>query len=288
MKVREIFDRGERAISFEFFPPKTDKGMESLYTTVEDLRGCRPSYVSVTYGAGGSTRDRTLDLVARIKKELGMETVAHLTCVGSSRDDIKRVLDRLVAAGVENILALRGDPPKGQEHFVKAEDGFGHVAELVAFIREDGYPVSIGAACYPEGHPETPDLDADLKYLKEKVDAGVDFLITQLFFDNQDYFAFRRRCRHARIDVPIVPGLMPVTDVGQIQRFTTMCGARIPQELFRRLRIVERDPAAVVAAGVYWTTRQAKYLLEGGAPGIHFYTLNKSSATLAVHAALGL
>jgi methylenetetrahydrofolate reductase (NADPH) len=288
MKIKDMFLSGERVVSFEFFPPKTDKGMDNLYSTVEALKPCRPSYVSVTYGAGGSTRDRTVGLVSRIKKELGVETMAHLTTVGSTKDEIRKVLDRLVEAGVENVLALRGDPPKGEKKFVKTEGGFGYASELVSFIREEGYPFCVGAACYPEGHPETPDLADDLRHLVNKVNAGVDFLITQLFFDNQDYFAFKRRCRHAGIDVPIVPGLMPVTNVAQIQRFTDMCGARIPQELYRRLKIVEQDPKAVVAAGVYWTTRQAKYLLEGGAPGVHFYTLNKSSATLAVHAALGL
>jgi methylenetetrahydrofolate reductase (NADH) len=288
MLISDMFRSGERVVSFEFFPPKTDKGMDNLYTAVEALGRCRPSYVSVTYGAGGSTRDRTVELVGRIKRDLGIETLAHLTCVGATRDDIKKVLDKLADAGVENVLALRGDPPKGEESFTKTEGGFAYATELVQFIKDEGYPFCVGAACYPEGHPETPDLDADLGHLTDKVNAGVDFLITQLFFDNQDYFAFKRRCRHAGIDVPIVPGLMPVTNVAQIQRFTTMCGARIPHELFRRLKIVGNDPKAVVAAGVYWTTRQAKYLLEGGAPGVHFYTLNKSSATLAVHAALGL
>jgi methylenetetrahydrofolate reductase (NADPH) len=217
-----------------------------------------------------------------------METVAHLTCVGSTRQEIAAILARLADAGIENVLALRGDPPRGEASFVKTEGGFGYANELIAFIRSEGYPFCVGAACYPEGHPETPEVARDLDNLKRKVDAGVDFLVTQLFFDNQDYFAFTRRARRAGIEAPIVPGLMPVTNVAQIQRFTDMCGARIPQELARRLSIVEQDPAAVVATGVYWTTVQARELLAGGAPGVHFYTLNKSSATLAVHAALGL
>ncbi len=275
-------------VSFEFFPPKTDEGLSSLEEAIRALKPCRPSFVSVTYGAGGTTRDKTIDLVGRIKEEVGIEAMAHLTCVGSTRDDIKRILDRLASAGVENVLALRGDPPKGAEEFQKTEGGFGHANELVKFIKDEGYPFCVGAACYPEGHPESDDLDADMDHLVRKVAAGVDFLITQLFFDNQDYFPFVRRARHAGVDVPIIPGLMPVTNFAQIRRFTKVCGARIPQELYRRLKIVERDPAAVVATGTYWTTRQAKYLLEGGAPGVHFYTLNKSSATLAVHAALGL
>lgn len=288
MKIKDMLARGERLVSFEFFPPKTDEGLTALEESIQALKPCRPSYVSVTYGAGGSTREKTIDLVTRIKKNSGIEAMAHLTCVGSTRDEIKSILDRLAEAGVENVLALRGDPPKGQETFEKTTGGFAYANELIAFIREGDYPFCVGAACYPEGHPESDDLDADMDALVRKVGAGADFLITQLFFDNQDYFPFVRRARHAGVDVPIVPGLMPVTNFAQVKRFTKMCGARIPQELYRRLKSVERDPAAVVATGMYWTTRQAKYLLEGGAPGIHFYTLNKSSATLAVHAALGL
>ena len=288
MKIRDMFAVRGRVVSFEFFPPKTDKGMNSLYETVRDLKRCRPSFVSVTYGAGGSTRDRTIELVSRIKRDLGVETMAHLTCVGATKKQIVQLLDKFVDADIDNVLALRGDPPKGQDKFSKTEGGLAHASELIELIREKGYPFCVGAACYPEGHPESTDLETDLVHLKHKVDAGADFLITQLFFDNHDYFAFKRRCRQADINVPIVPGLMPVTNVAQMERFTKLCGARIPQELYRRLKIVEGDPAAVVATGMYWTTRQAKYLLEGGAPGVHFYTLNRSSATLAVHAALGL
>jgi len=288
MRIRDLLGGPKPAVSFEFFPPKTDEGVEKLYHAVEALKPCRPSFVSVTYGAGGSTRDRTLELVARIKHELGIETMAHLTCVGASQQELAVTLGKLAHAGVENVLALRGDPPKGESAFVPAEGGFAHASELVAFIRQEGFPFCVGAACYPEGHPESPSLDADMTHLKAKVDAGADFLISQLFFDNQDYLAFVRRARSAGIDAPILPGLMPVTNVSQTHRFTQMCGARIPQELSRRLAIVERDPAAVVATGVYWTTAQAKQLLEQGVPGLHFYTLNQSSATLAVHAALGL
>jgi methylenetetrahydrofolate reductase (NADPH) len=288
MKIKEMLARGERLVSFEFFPPKTAAGLQALEESIWSLKPCRPSFVSVTYGAGGSTRDRTIDLVTRIKREIGIEAMAHLTCVGATREEIGRILDRLAEAGVDNVLALRGDPPAGVSDFKPTPGGFEHASELVAFIRQGNYPFCVGAACHPEGHPQAENLDADLAHLKKKVEAGVDFLITQLFFDNQDYFPFVRRARHAGIEVPIIPGLMPITDVAQVERFTKICGARIPQELYRRLKIVERDPAAVVATGMYWTTRQAKYLLEGGAPGAHFYTLNRSSATLAVHAALGL
>lgn len=288
MKIKDMFEGTEPVVSFEFFPPKTDRGKDQLFEAVQVLKPCRPSFVSVTYGAGGSTRDRTLELVSRIKTELGIETLAHLTCVGSSRDELANTLQRLADAGIENILALRGDPPKGQSKFVKTEGGFEYASELISFIREKSFPFCVGAACYPEGHPETPDQDEDLRHLKHKVDCGAEFLISQLFFDNQDYFAFVRRARAQGIELPIVPGLMPVTNVAQVERFTKMCGARIPQELDRRLKIVERDPAAVVATGVYWTVAQVRELLSRSAPGVHFYTLNKSSATLAVHAALGL
>jgi len=288
VKISTLFGRGTPVVSFEFFPPKTEEGVEQLYRTVEELRRCRPSFVSVTFGAGGSTRDRTLDLVSRIQRELGVVTMAHLTCVGSTRDEIGAILRRLADSGVENVLALRGDPPKGETSFVAVPGGFRFASELVGYIRDQGFDFCVGAACYPEGHVETRDLDADLGHLVTKVSAGVDFLVSQLFFDNEDFRAFVRRARAAGIDVPIVPGLMPVTNVGQTERFTQLCGSRIPQELHRRLRIVANDPAAVVATGVQWSVDQGRALLRDGAPGLHFYTLNRSSATLAVHAALGL
>ena len=289
MKIRDLLAGKKPVVSFEFFPPKTEDGVTALYETVRTLRGaCNPSFVSVTYGAGGSTRDRTLELVTRIQSELGLTTMAHLTCVGSGRAELQATLERLTQAGIENVLALRGDPPQGQASFVPAADGFAHASELTRFIRSEGFPFCLGGACYPEGHVETRDLAQDLANLLHKVRAGAEFLITQLFFDNADYFAFVRRARHAGITVPILPGLMPVTNVAQLERFTKLCGSRIPQELFRRLKIVEQDPAAVVAVGVQWSVEQARALLAGGAPGVHFYTLNKSSATLAVHASLGL
>jgi methylenetetrahydrofolate reductase (NADPH) len=288
MKIANLFARGERVVSFEFFPPKTAEGVEQLYATVNELRRCRPSFVSVTYGAGGTTRDRTLELVTRIQRELGLVTMAHLTCVGSTREELGTILERLRDAGIENVLALRGDPPKGEAEFKAAVGGFRYASELIAYIRDRGFDFCIGAACYPEGHVEAADRETDLTNLKTKVDAGADFLVSQLFFDNQDFDAFVRRAWSSGITVPIVPGLMPVTNVSQVQRFTQMCGSRIPQELDRRLRIVANDPAAVVATGVQWTVDQGRNLLRGGAPGLHFYTLNRSSATLAVHAALGL
>lgn len=288
MRIVDLFGGPTPVISFEFFPPKTEEGVETLYRTVKELRPCRPSFVSVTYGAGGSTRDRTLELVARIQRDLGITTMAHLTCVGSTKDEIRETLDRLHKSGIRNILALRGDPPKGQTEFHAVDGGFTYATELVAFIRELGMDFCVGAACYPEGHVECPDLEQDLAHLVAKVDAGADFLVSQLFFDNDDYRAFVRRARSAGVTIPIIPGLMPVTNASQVERFTKMCGARIPQELYRRLRIVENDSSAVVATGVQWAVDQGRELLAQGAPGLHFYTLNRSSATLAVHAALGL
>lgn len=288
MRIASLFGRSSPVVSFEFFPPKTEEGVEQLYRTVEELRPCRPSFVSVTYGAGGSTRDRTLELVSRIERQLGITTMAHLTCVGSSRSEIRETLRRLHEGGIRNVLALRGDPPKGETEFRAAPDGFRFAAELVAFIREQPWDFCIGAACYPEGHVETRDLEADLDNLVKKVATGVDFLISQLFFDNEDFRAFTRRARSAGIEIPIMPGLMPITNVSQIERFTKMCGSRIPQELRRRLRIVTNDPSAVVATGVQWAVDQGRALLHSGSPGLHFYTLNRSSASLAVHAALGL
>ncbi len=288
MKIRDMFDGAEPVVSFEFFPPKTPEGTEKLYSTVEALKPCRPSFVSVTYGAGGSTRDRTLELVTRIKRELDIETMAHLTCVGSTQDQIGEILKRLDDGGVENVLALRGDPPAGSEEFERTDGGFGYANELVEFIRASSHDFAVGAAFYPEKHVEAPDSETDLRMLVQKVEAGADFLVSQLFFDNEEFFAFARRARQAGIDVPLVPGLMPITNVAQVERFTKMCGSRIPQELMRRLRIVQDDPAGVVATGVHWCIEQCDELLEAGVPGVHFYTLNKSSATLAVHAALGL
>ncbi|MBL8769527.1 MAG: methylenetetrahydrofolate reductase [NAD(P)H] [Planctomycetes bacterium] len=281
MKIRDLFGRGEAVVSFEFFPPKSDEGMASLFRTIDELKPLKPSFVSVTYGAGGSTRDRTLELVGRIKNELGIETMAHLTCVGSTVEEIESVLARLGERGIENVLALRGDPPQGQTTFVKPEGGFGYASELARFVRSRS-TFCVGGACYPEGHVECPDKELDLRHLKQKVDAGVDFLVSQLFFDNLDYFDFVARARAIGITLPIVPGIMPITNVAQVKRFTQMCGARIPKSLAKRLEGVAHDPEAVVRVGVEHATAQCKGLLEGGAPGVHFYTLNKSPATREV------
>jgi methylenetetrahydrofolate reductase (NADPH) len=278
MKIRDMFDRRRPVFSFEFFPPKNDEGVPKLLETIGELRTLEPSFVSVTYGAGGSTRDRTVDLVSRIKKDLGIEAMAHLTCVGSTQDEIDQVLTHLVACGVENVLALRGDPPMGETAFVKTENGFGYASELTAFIRSK-YELCIGGACYPEGHVETRDKDLDLAHLVKKARAGADFLVTQLFFDNIDYFDFVRRARASGITQPIVPGIMPITNLAQVKRFTQLCGARIPHGLLKRLEGLSHEPEEVVRVGIEHATSQCRGLLEGGAPGIHFYTLNKSPAT---------
>jgi methylenetetrahydrofolate reductase (NADPH) len=282
MRICDCFNTDKPVFSFEFFPPKTAEGVKSLYKTIEELQPLKPSFISVTYGAGGSTRELTVELVTRIKRELGLEAMAHLTCVGHPAEEIAAVLDRLQEGGIENVLALRGDPPRGQTQFVKPENGFGYAQELIRFIR-NRYDFCLGAACYPESHPESPDADADLLRLKEKVDSGVDFLVTQLFFAANDYFRFVERARAAGIGVPIVPGIMPITNVSQVERITSMCGADIPEALRSRLDGIREDEQAVVSTGIEWATDQCRELLAGGAPGIHFYTLNKSLSTRMVY-----
>jgi len=281
MRISALLASGKPTFSFEFFPPKDDAGFEQLYKTIASLKTLSPSFVSVTYGAGGSTRRKTVDLVARIKNESGIEAMAHLTCVGATREELAGVLDELAAAGIENVLALRGDPPAGSDRFVPTEGGFAHANQLVEFVRR-GHAFCLGVAGYPEGHPETPDRTTDLGNLKRKVDAGADFVITQLFFDNDDFLRFREAAVRAGIGVPIIAGIMPVLSVAQIKRFTTMCGARIPRDLLRRIEAVEDDPEAVRHIGMYHATKQCEELLAEQVAGIHFYTLNRSTATRAI------
>ena len=282
MRISDILRTDRRAVSFEFFPPKDDAGFASLFETIEALKALDPSYVSVTYGAGGSTRRKTVELVKRIKHEIGIESMAHLTCVGANRDEIGGVLDDLAAAGLDNVLPLRGDPPKGASEFVPTPGGFRYANELVAFIRER-HSFCLGGACYPEKHPEAPSAEADLDNLKRKVDAGVDFLITQLFFDNDDYLRFREQAVAAGVRVPILAGIMPILNVKQIKRFTRMCGASLPNALRQKIEAVEDDAEAVRQVGIYHATRQCEDLLRDGVPGIHFYTLNRSTATRAIY-----
>lgn len=286
--LRFARERGEPLFSFEFFPPKTDEGVRTLFETVEALRPLGPAYVSVTYGAGGSTRAKTVDLVKRLKRELEVEAMAHVTCVAASRDEIASVLDEVAEAGIQNVLALRGDPPRGQTAFVPHPEGFRYASELVAFIRSrpDRWKFCLGAAAYPEGHVETRDLAQDLRHLGAKVAAGVDFLVTQLFFDNARYFGFVDRVRAAGLTVPVIPGIMPFTNVEQIERFTAMCGASIPPPLRAAMEVRRTDPESARELGVAYASLQCADLLRRGAPGIHFYTLNRSTSTRAILAAL--
>lgn len=281
MKIRDIIQNHQSCYSFEFFPPKDNDGFDQLFETIGHLKNCKPAFVSVTYGAGGSTRSKTVDLVGRIKNEIGIESMAHLTCVGSSADEIRSILDSLHSRGISNVLALRGDPPQDQKQFVKPENGFGYANELVAYIKKH-YDFCIGVAGYPEGHVECPDKVRDLENLKRKVDAGADFIVTQLFFDNRRYFDFIDRARAIGINKPIIPGIMPIANVNQIKRFTKMCGATIPDDLLSRLEQNQENSQLVKDIGIEHAIKQCDELLSGGAPGIHFYTLNKSNATLTI------
>jgi methylenetetrahydrofolate reductase (NADPH) len=281
MRIDELVGKGKPTISFEFFPPKNDAGFAQLYQTVGELHSLRPSYVSVTYGAGGSTREKTVDLVQRIQKDLRIRSMAHLTCVGHTADEIGRILDELWQAGIRNVLALRGDPPAGQTNFVKTEGGFGYANELVAYVRSR-HDFCVGVAGYPEGHPQCLNRTRDLEHLKQKVDAGACFVITQLFFDNADFYRFRDAARGMGIDVPVIAGIMPIVNVAQIKRFVSMCGAKIPHPLLTKLEGLEKDADAVYAAGVDYATQQCRDLLDQGADGLHFYTLNRSKATVEI------
>jgi methylenetetrahydrofolate reductase (NADPH) len=282
MRIVELFGRDEPVFSFEFFPPRTDKGFDALFRTIAGLKQLDPSFVSVTWGAGGSTRRKTVEIVIRIQRELGITAMCHLTCVGATRDEIAEILDQLAAAGIENVLPLRGDPPSDQPSFVPVEGGFRHANELVEFIRSR-WDFCLPAACYPETHTEAPSPEIDLQNLMRKVRAGVDFLITQLFFDNQDYFDFAVRARAAGVEVPIVPGIMPITSTTNVPRIAKMCGSKIPAELEAALADARGDGPQIDAIGVRWATDQCRELLERGAPGIHFYTLNRSPATRRIY-----
>jgi methylenetetrahydrofolate reductase (NADPH) len=287
MRIDEILADGGPVFSFEFFPPKTEAGEQNLYTALSELRTLDPAFVSVTYGAGGSSREKTIEIVKRIKEEFGLEAMAHFTCVGATVAELKVTLDEMRAAGIDNVLALRGDPPEGEEQWSKTEGGLEYSRELVQLIDGD-YPFAIGAACFPETHIHAESAESDLRYLAEKVQAGVDFLITQMFFDNDFYFDFLTRARAAGVQVPIIPGIMPITRVGQVERMAQMCGSTIPAGLAAELRARGDDPEAVLDFGVAYATLQCAELLAAGAPGIHFYTLNRSPATRAILSALKL
>ena len=288
MRIDHMIATAEEPVfSFEFFPPKTDEGERNLRAALGALRELEPDFVSVTYGAAGSTRGLTLELTKWIKQDLGIEAMAHLSCVGSTRDELCVILDSLADAGIENVLALRGDPPRGESEWRPHPGGLRYSSELASLIA-GRYPMSVGAACFPEVHPEAPDMASDLQFLKQKVAAGASFLITQVFFDNDVYFRFVEEARAAGIDVPILPGIMPITDLAQIKTITGMCGATIPESLLEALEQRAPCPDAMRELGVSYATLQCAELLARGAPGIHFYTLNRSPATRAILAALRL
>jgi methylenetetrahydrofolate reductase (NADPH) len=285
MRIDELLARQRPVFSVEFFPPKTDEGVTQLFETVEALKPLQPDYVSVTYGAGGATRDGTVEIAERIRSEHGIEVMAHLSCVGETREGLATILDRFASIGVENVLALRGDPPRGEAEFTPPADGLSSAAELTEFIAA-GYRFTIGGACFPEVHPEAESLDADLAYLKTKLEAGAGFLITQLFFDNQVYFDFVAAARERRIDVPIIPGVIPITSYGQVARICDLCDASIPDDLAAAMEALGGDAEAEALLGVAFAARQCEDLLAAGAPGIHFYALNRAPGTRAVLAAL--
>jgi methylenetetrahydrofolate reductase (NADPH) len=286
MRIADLYARGRPVFSFEFFPPKTDEGYRALYETIGDLKRLEPGFVSVTCGAAGSTRQKTAELVVRIQRDLGLTAMAHVVCTGTTSEQLAESLGWMREQGIENVLALRGDAPKSQPEWRPVPGGFRHASELVGFIRSR-FDYCVGGACYPEKHPEAPSAEADLRHLKEKVDAGAEFLLTQLFFDNGDYWSFVARARALGIGVPIVPGIMPIVSAANLRHMLTLSpGSKRPTELERALDAAGDDAEAALEVGVRWATQQCRELLDGGAPGVHFFTLNRSPATQRVHGAL--
>lgn len=285
MRIDAILAERRPVFSFEFFPPKTSDGLTNLRETLAVLSTDEPDFVSVTYGALGSTRDTTIDIVKWIKQDLGIEAMAHFTCVGATVAELRATLDEIEAAGVDNVLALRGDPPAGQDEWVQTEGGLLYSTELIALLGEH-YDFAVGAAAFPEVHPQADSAESDISFLKAKQDAGASFLITQLFYDNDYYFDFVARAREAGVTVPIIPGVMPVINLRNIRRITDLCKSEIPEPFERQLEVREDDPQALQDLGVAYATLQCVDLLARGAPGIHFYTLNRSPATRAILAAL--
>ncbi len=281
MSIQAFFSGGRRGLSFELFPPKSDDGVSNLMVTVSELMRYRPDFFTCTYGAGGSTQERTLEIIEKVKRQTGCPVASHLTCVGSTKDDLRRYLHRATSLGVDYIVALRGDPPKGESKFVATEGGLHYANELVDLVRTEFTHLGIAVAGYPEVHQEAPDRKTDLINLKRKVDAGAHIIVTQLFYNNVDYFRFVDDCRDLGIDIPIVPGIMPVTNLAQIQRITSLCKAKLPQQFVDRL--AEHDtPEWQFEVGVEQARNQVRELLDEGAPGVHFYVLNKSQATSLV------
>jgi methylenetetrahydrofolate reductase (NADPH) len=295
MHIKEILEARRTTFSFEFFPPKTDRASHELFATIAELQALNPSFVSVTYGAGGSTRERTHDLIVRIQKETKLTAVSHLTCVCHSQEEIGAILDRYAESRIENVLALGGDPPRTIANHDRAKDGFQYADQLVAYIRErtaglaGGKGFGIGVAGFPEGHPATPNRLKELDYLKRKVDAGADYICTQLFFNNPDFYDFRERCELAGIHVPILAGIMPITSNENLERMAELAlGTRFPAKLLRAIARCDGHAAAVSSVGIHWAAEQCRDLLDNQVRGIHFYTLNRSDATRQIYESLGL
>ncbi|MDY0262253.1 methylenetetrahydrofolate reductase [NAD(P)H] [Syntrophotalea acetylenica] len=297
MHIQDIFSHHATTFSFEFFPPKTDKAAQRLYETIRQLETLKPHFTSATYGAGGSTRERTHDLVMRIREDSSLDPIPHLTCVCSPEQEIRRILERYAAAGISNILALAGDPPPDMPGYDRSQDAFPHAADLVRFIRRfndeglhpDRRGFGIGVAGFPEGHPATPNRLLEMDHLKAKIDEGADYICTQLFFDNRDFYDFRERCELAGIKVPIIAGIMPIASVEGMKRMAELAaGARFPAPLLRAVERCQNDPEAVRRIGIHWATEQCRDLLDNAVRGIHFYTLNNSDATRQIFQCLGL
>jgi len=287
MLIRDLFKQKTRTLSFEVFPPVREGNLESLFQTISELKALKPDFISVTYGAAGGTRDKTIEIASRVKNEMKSEALAHLTCVASTRDDIARIVEDMKAQNIENILALRGDPPRGEEKFVRPAGGFGFANELVAFIKErNGF--SVGVAGYPEGHPEAPSFDDDLKNLKRKVDAGADFIVTQLFFHNDDFYRFRDRAMALKINVPIIPGILPILNYKQVLRITELCGAKIPSALGEKLCWLKDKPESVEQYGIEYAQKQAYDLIQNEVRGLHICTMNQSRAARKIVRELGI
>lgn len=288
MHIADVLKQPGPHFSFEFFPPKSEEASKTLFESIKELTPLKPSYVSVTYGAGGSKRQLTQDIVVRLNKETDLTVVSHLTCVGSGKDEVKNILKKYSENGIENVLALRGDPPKGQTGFQPHPDGFAYAAELVAFIKKHFPQMGIGVAGFPEGHPDTPNRLKEIEYLKAKVDAGADYICTQLFFDNRDFYEFCERCEIAGIKVPIIAGIMPVTTRHGFLRMAELAlGVRFPAKLLRAISRAESDEY-VEKVGVQWASQQVMDLLDHKVAGVHFYTLNKSKSTIKIYESLGV
>jgi methylenetetrahydrofolate reductase (NADH) len=288
MLIKDIIEKKKVTFSFEFFPPKDEKSSVVLFNAIKNLNSLKPSFVSITYGAGGGTRQLTHDLVVKLKKETNLTIASHLTCVGSTKDEIKSILKNYDENGITNIMALRGDPPSGSTEFVETEGGFKNAVDLVKFIKNNFPHMGIGVAGYPEGHPETPNRLLEMDYLKEKVDAGADYICTQLFYDNRDFYDFRERCVISGINVPIIAGIMPVTSMGNIRRMSNLAlGTKIPAKLMKALQRAD-NTESVRKLGIHWATEQVLDLIYNNVSGIHFYTLNRSKSTLKIYDYLGV